>query len=278
MNKFKGWKNVFSFNYKQSAGAKSYIAVTTLMAVVLMATAILISVFAAKPEESEKNVEAVSFCNVETAYVLDLAGMGELKFDEWIPELSDMYYLDFSFVQVSDMTIEELQTKAAQEPSGHAIGVVIEKEEKNISVTAVVPSTSESLSLMDGQEIADLVASAVEQARVEQSGLSELQFSQINKQVVVSVADAGVENNVVVYLVKYLAPAFFGLILYFLLLLYGQKICQGVSVEKTSKLVETLLTSLHPYALLAGSNGVTTVFHLGCCTVCGYTDRWNVGG
>ncbi len=249
MNKFKGWKSVFSFNYKQSAGSKSYIAVTTLVAIVIIAAAIIISVIAAKPEKDDEMSE-ISYCTVETAYVLDLAGMGELKFDEWIPDLSEEYFSGLSFVPVSDMTVEEVQTKAAKEP--FAIGVIIEKVEKTLEVTAVVPSTSEEISLMDGQEVADLVAVAVERARFLQSGLSELQFSQINKQVLISVSDAGEETNVVVYLVQYLAPAIFGLVLYFLLLLYGQNINQSVSVEKTSKLVETLLTSLHPYALLTG--------------------------
>ena len=251
MNKFKGWKSVFSFNYKQSAGAKSYIAVTAIVAILIIAASVLISIFAAKPDEDD-GVQEVSFCEVETAYVLDLAGMGELNFQEWIPALSEPYYQFLTMEQVSDMTVEELQTKAAREESGLAIGVIIEKKDNTIEVMAVVPSTSENLSLTDGQEVADLIATAVEQARFLQSGLSELQFSQINKQVVISVADAGEETNVVVYLIQYLAPAIFGLVLYFLLLLYGQQINQSVSVEKTSKLVETLLTSLHPYALLTG--------------------------
>ena len=74
------------------------------------------------------------------------------------------------------MTVEELQTMAAQDESGLAIGVVIEKEENTISVTALVPSTSDMLSLTDGSEVADLVAVAVEEARFAQSGLTRLQF------------------------------------------------------------------------------------------------------
>ena len=77
MNKFKGWKNVFSFNYKQSAGSKSYIAVTVIVAIIIVAAAVLISILAAKPKEEDKSQEA-SYCTVETAYVLDLAGLGEM--------------------------------------------------------------------------------------------------------------------------------------------------------------------------------------------------------
>lgn len=251
MNKFKGWENVFSFNYRQNTGSKAYLLVTTLVAVLLMAASLILCVLAAKPEEENKTDEE-SFCAVETAYVLDLAELGELFFDEWIPALSEEYYSNLSLVQVKDMTVEELQTMAAREESGLAVGVVIEKQETTLMVTAVVPSTSEELSLTDGQEVADLVAVAVEQARVLQSGLHADQISRLNQQISINVADIGEETNVAVYLVQYLAPAVFGLVLYFMLLLYGQKINQSVSVEKTSKLVETLLTSLHPYALLTG--------------------------
>lgn len=256
MNKFRGWKSVFSFNYKQSAGSKAYITVTALVAVLIMAAAIVLSIIAAKPEKDEAS-DDTAFCMVETAYVLDLADVGVMepevqKSEAWVSALSNEYFGKLSLIPVTDMTKEELQTMAAREESGLAIGVVIEQEENTIQVTAVVPSTSEELSLSDGKEVADLVAVAVEQARMLKSGLSELALSQINKQVVIAVAEVGEEANVVVYLVQYLAPAVFGLVLYFLLLLYGQNINNSVSVEKTSKLVETLLTSLHPYALLMG--------------------------
>jgi ABC-type Na+ efflux pump permease subunit len=41
-------------------------------------------------------------------------------------------------------------------------------------------------------------------------------------------------------------------VIYMIVLLYGQKICSEVSMEKSSKLVEQLLTSVTPYGLVAG--------------------------
>ncbi len=250
MNNFKGWKTVFSFNYKQNSSSKSYIAVTVLGAVLIIAVAILLSVLAAKPEKKEEALgETISIGKV---YVLDLVGVGELKFEEWLPQLEEDYYFGLELVTVEQMTKEELQIMAAREEEELAIGVVIEQEDNVISVSSVIPSTFEHIALMEGQEVAELVASCVEKARIEGSGFSEFQISQIEKQVVIAIADVGEEQDAIVYLVRYIAPAIFGLVLYFLLLLYGQNINQGVSVEKTSKLVETLLTSIHPYALLSG--------------------------
>ncbi|MBO5354401.1 MAG: ABC transporter permease [Lachnospiraceae bacterium] len=253
MKNFKGWKSVFSFNYKQNTKSKSYIAVTTLVALAIIAVSILLCVLAAKPEDKEEGAgEATELCDVEKVYVLDNTGLGELKFANWIPELKETYYSEVELEQVSGMTTEELKVKAAQEEGQRAVGVVIEKEGTTISVMAIVPSTSEDLSLSDGQEMADLVAIAVEKARVLNSGMDEFEIAQVKKQTTISVSEAGEEEDIVVMLIEMLAPALFGFLLYFLLLLYGQNISQSVSVEKTSKLVETLLTSLHPYALLTG--------------------------
>lgn len=249
MSNFRGWKTVFSFNYKQNSSSKSYVAVTMIGAVVIMVAVILLSVLAAKPEEETGELgETIS---ISKAYVLDLVGVGELKFEEWLPQLDEDYYFGLELITVKDITKEELQTMAAIEDE-FTIGVVIEQEGVNISVCSIIPSTFEDILLMEGQEVAELVASCVEQARIQGSGFSEFQIQQIQKQTVIAIADVGEEQDVMVYLVKYIAPAIFGFVLYFLLLLYGQSINQGVSVEKTSKLVETLLTSIHPYALLTG--------------------------
>ena len=50
MKNFKGWKNVFSFHYKQNVCTKAYILVTVLVTVFIVAAAIVLSIIAAKPK------------------------------------------------------------------------------------------------------------------------------------------------------------------------------------------------------------------------------------
>lgn len=254
MKNFRGWEKVFSFTYGQNMKSKSYIGVTALLAVLILGLTMLLSVLAAKPEEPEEEPGEASYFNwVEEAYVLDTTGeifVGEVDFEAMLPELDREYFPALVLMNVSGLTVEELKNKAATQ-SDCAIGIVIEKTQDAIVVNAVVPSTS-AIDLEEGLEVAGLVASCVEQIRLAQSGLSEFQISQINKEVMLSVSDAGEEQNIFVYLIQYFAPAIFGLVLYFLLLFYGQNINREVSTEKTSKLMETLLTSLHPYGLLTG--------------------------
>jgi len=254
MKKFRGWEKVFSFTYGQNMKSKSYIAVTVIIAVIMFGLAMLLSTLSAKPEEPEEDMtEGPVYSWVEEAYVLDASKsvfQNAEQLNRLIPEYDTEYFKDLKFEYVTGITEEELKLKAATQ-SEFAIGIVIEKEENIIEVRAVVPSTS-AINIEEGMEIAELLAAAVEAAQMEQSGLSEFQIAQVNKETMISVSDAGEPENVVVYLIQYMAPAIFGLVLYFLLLFYGQNINREVSTEKTSKLMETLLTSLHPYGLLTG--------------------------
>jgi ABC-type Na+ efflux pump permease subunit len=54
-----------------------------------------------------------------------------------------------------------------------------------------------------------------------------------------------------------------GLVLYMMILLHGQTICKEVSVEKTSKLMETMLVSVSPNALILGKTLALTALALG---------------
>ena len=58
MSNFRGWKTVFSFNYKQNSSSKSYMAVTMIGVVLIMAVSIVLSVLAAKPEEETGELKA----------------------------------------------------------------------------------------------------------------------------------------------------------------------------------------------------------------------------
>lgn len=255
MKKFRGWKEVFAFTFRQGVGTKGYKMVTTLIALAVLGAAMLVTTLSAKPEEEDSSTTTEEeYCWVKQAYVADQTGSGTIPFEEWVSELAGSDYYDdvvWNTIDNSSMTAEELAAMVAQDESNMAVGVLIFAEGNTVSVRAVVPSTS-NLELEDGQEIAEIAAKCLEKKRAETSGLSEFQIQQMLKPVVINVIEAGEETGVIAYLIQYLAPLLFGLLLYFMLLLYGQTICQEVSTEKTSKLMETLLTSLHPYALLTG--------------------------
>jgi len=250
MNKFQGWKNVFAFTYKQNVGTKAYKLVTGLVAVLVLALAMLITVVSVAPDE-EKETRA-EFSSIQKVLVADCAEVGEIAYAEFIAlTQNDAYYEKVEWETAEQATTEEEIARLAEEKGEGVIGLLYTMTGNCLSVRAIIPETS-TVGISEGEELATLVASFVQSLRYQNSGLSMEQLMEVEKPVAVTVGVAGEETNVVAYVIGLVAPLIFGLILYMMLLMYGQRICQQVSTEKTSKLMETLLTSLHPYALLTG--------------------------
>jgi ABC-type Na+ efflux pump permease subunit len=96
-----------------------------------------------------------------------------------------------------------------------------------------------------------------------QAGLSVKQLTSVLKPSVTSFSQVGESTNEIAQAIKMAAPMLFGFILYMMLILYGQTISKSVSTEKTSKLMEVLLISVHPYALITGKVLAITSMALG---------------
>lgn len=60
------------------------------------------------------------------------------------------------------------------------------------------------------------------------------------------------DENSVKFIIGMLMPYFMMLLVYMMVVLYGQSMANSVMLEKTSKLMETILVSVHPFALLMG--------------------------
>ena len=71
-------------------------------------------------------------------------------------------------------------------------------------------------------------------------------------QTVGSTIVVGEDTSVAAVLIKYILPMFSGFIMYFMVLMYGQDVARSVAAEKTSKLMETMLSFVTPKALIFG--------------------------
>lgn len=243
-NKFKGWRTVFGFTFKQATKGAGYKAVTGLVAIAIILIFILINILVAKPDNDIKP------SNIKSVFVLDNSGLEAINLKELNPQLSEARYKDIDFIYVKGKTREETINLAAEYGS-HSIAVIISARNAGYDIETVVPNNSE-LSDDDASELLPLIQTAFESGKLMQSGLSAEQLSILLKPVIPSYEEIGESKNFVVDIIKMIAPMLFGLIMYMMLLLYGQSISKSISTEKTSKLMETLLTSIHPYGLITG--------------------------
>lgn len=244
-NNFRGWRTVFDFTFRQATKGVGFKLVTTLVTILIIGAFILINIVVAKPDEKKVQVSPV-----KTIYVLDNSGLEPTDFRQMNPQFAEEQFKDIELIPVADQTREEVIKKAAAN-SKESIAVIITTKDGGYEIEAAIPEGS-SISNGNANDLMPLFQTAFESSKLMQSGLSPDQLTTILKPVVTSYADIGENTSMITQVIKIAAPMLFGFVLYMMLILYGQTISKSVSTEKTSKLMETLLTSIHPYALVTG--------------------------
>ena len=87
----------------------------------------------------------------------------------------------------------------------------------------------------------------------------------------------GEDTSLVAELVKYLLPMLSGMLMYFMVMIYGQDVARNVAAEKTSKLMETMLSFVTPKALIFGkilAGFVMSVAQVLIWIACGIGGYW----
>lgn len=244
-NNFKGWGSVFGFTFKQSVSAMGFKVGTALVSIILMAAIVIINLVAA----NDSNDKSVKVSPIETVYVQDNSGLAPTAYTDFIKASSPKVYDHIQFEDAGSGTRNDIIIKASNSSNG--IAVFIQTKDAGYEMEAVIPAESELKTKQVNALLKDMI-SAFETNKLMQSGISPDQLSMALSPVVTTLSDIGESTNEMVFIIQIFAPMIFGVFLYTMLILYGQIISKSVSTEKTSKLMETLLTSIHPYALISG--------------------------
>lgn len=254
--RLRGFKAVYSFTFKQTAGTKSFQITTALIAILLAGALILINIFGAgagKKETGENTGTGTGDDNTENAFsvekvlIMDESGLGDIGFSADF--LGNEDYVNIQFEKFSGSDVKE----ALSSPSftDGTLLLQITKEEKAYVLKALLPEGS-LVKEKDANKLLAAYSNAFQLIKYNIAGLTEEQLAMAVKSVTFSYSDIGEDNSIASIIVKMIAPMLFSFLLYFMLILYGQTVSKSVSGEKTSKLVETLLVSVRPDALIAG--------------------------
>ena len=244
-NNFRGWDTVFRFTFRQSTKGTAFKLVTALISLILIAGFIAINIFVAKPDDKKPEISPI-----KTIFVSDNSGLQPTDFKAYSPEFSAEELKNIEFVTVTDQSREEVLATAASD-STESIAVIITATKTGYEMEAAIPSTS-TIKKNQAKTVLELMQSGFVSSKMMQSGLTVEQLTTVLMPIVTSYSDIGENTSVIATVIKMLAPMIFGLVLYLMLILYGQNVSKSISTEKTSKLMETLLTSIHPYALISG--------------------------
>ncbi|TCT14873.1 ABC-type Na+ efflux pump permease subunit [Natranaerovirga pectinivora] len=259
-NNFRGWTSVFNFTFKQSTKLVGFRVVTTLISVLILLGLILMNVLMARSDAktdpyeymdpSEYVIDEIERSPINTVYILDNSGLEATDFNELLEDITDNQFAHTEFVTVTNQSRDEVVQSAAQH-SNQTIAVIISLSDTGYELEAIVPYNS-LISTWEAESFLWPMLSAFDYNKIMQMGLTDDQLNAALKPIVTSHLVIGDETNEIANMIKVVAPMFFAFVLYMMLILYGQTVSKSVSSEKVSKIMETLLSSVHPYAIITG--------------------------
>lgn len=256
-NKFRGWTSVYAFTFSQATKGVGFKLVTTLVTLLIIGAFVAVNLVVAKPDKDNKG-ETSPIANV---YVLDNSGLQPTNFKDMLSQLEETKFKHIEFTPITGISSEEV-VKTAETKSTESIAVIITKQDSSYELKAIIPKGS-NIKEKQAEELLQPMTSSFQSNKLMQAGLSTEQLMGVLKPAVVSYEEVGENTSDITKAIKIAAPMLFSFIMYFMLLLYGQNISKSVSTEKTSKLMEALLTSVHPYAMITGKVLAVTSMALG---------------
>lgn len=247
---FKGWKHVFDFSWKQAVSAKGYKIATIIVAVICLVAGLAVPMVMAyfQKEDAEK------ISPIETVRIVDESGLAILYTDSLI-EVYGERYVNTKFAAI-EADWQSTQSNLGEEYPNDLV-VSVTKQEGGYLLTAMIPYGS-VLTEDDGEDFLDDFMICMEQSKLLSSGIAAEKLvyamSSVSSELVVAGEE---EKSMGEELTAMLAPMVIIFVLYFILLIYGQSITNVVSIEKTSKLMEMMLTMARPEALIFGKVAAT---------------------
>lgn len=243
--KLKGWKNVMSFTFLQNVKAKSFRISTIILCIILALIAVAVNLLPKLLAGSDLFSGPAEMPQLTSLYVYDTTDF-EKKTD--IGSLG---------IPVKEITEAELVQKQQEvEESNAAVALVkLEKTERSYNVTVYRPRSEELITGGDCQMLADSITSLFVDAMYLNYGISEDELSDVklgfNSQVKLYSDEL---NNLseMQMIASMLLPILTALVLFMFIISYANMIAQSVATEKTSKVMELLLTSISPLSVIVG--------------------------
>lgn len=252
----KGWRKVFSFTFLQYIKTKSFIVGNIIICVVVAAICVLTNVLPMAMSDSsdtsdignEPGSEISEFFKTGEVYLFDEA---KILAEDDKSELSEIFKERFTEPQDSiDGVVEELKTTEAMK-----IAVQITaRTDKDGKVTGYeVRSYYASNAKGSVDALNGVVEELIDRRILLNAGVSPEKYEDTKVSVITSKTEAGGKNlNSIQGMVNYVLPMLVSIVLFMFVFTYGSVVAQSIATEKTSRVMELLLTSVRPLAVVIG--------------------------
>ncbi len=249
----KNWHKIFKFTLLQALKGSKYISSTVIVGIIILIATFVSDFYILGAMDKESKVKSL-----ENVYVINET---ELSIDNesFISKHKEDYPL-LKISEISDMSAKAAasDSKLMGEKEAHSIVLEIAEDEESCNLTVYTPGES-TIGRSEAEDFAKEYSEAVKNAKVKSSGVSEEKVNMAISDISISqvkAKDSEVDDDD--SLLASFTQMGVVMVIYFLIVFYGQSIGQIVSMEKTSKLMEYMLTLTGPSGIIFGK--VTAIF------------------
>ncbi|WP_026507953.1 CPBP family glutamic-type intramembrane protease [Butyrivibrio sp. MC2013] len=283
----KNWLEVFKFTLKQQIKNKRFGRVTVIIALVFLIIGLLSDCLMAVMEK-DTGSKAEEESSVTTVCMINSSDLPDPDTDIFMRD-KGAKYRKLTFVSSNldrDSIVNDPYIVEGFDP---ARGLVVEVtgNEGDYGLNVIMPASS-SLDKSDARDLGYDLDKTIFDSRLDALGIDEKSANIIQSDVSVEIIKeepAAVENTededekakgALAEVLRSLLPMLLMLILYMMIILYNQSIGSLVSLEKTSKLMEYILTLTEAPAVIFGkvmAVAVSAAFQVtlwGACVVAGF--------
>ena len=247
-NPFAGTGKVFSYSFRQMLKSKGWLITTLLMAGMLLIGIPLVTLCVTKAA-SKEDIKADE-SNVSTVYIADETA-GEADYNV----LKDTgSYTDVEYIACGSM---DAAVEAAAGDAG-AVILRVTKPEDVYALTVYLTDDTE-VSRSKASSFASFAESNFSALLMQKADLTAeetaLLSMKVRSETTVVTPDAeekDADDSLIKQILEVFIPFMAVMMVYMMVILYGQAMANSVMLEKTSKLMETILTAVHPVALMTG--------------------------
>lgn len=258
---FKNFDKVFKFTFKNQIQPKGYKVLTIVVALFLLLAPVLIFVIVDKVNDKDEEIKP---CNADKVYVVNEAA-------------PDVDYSVLNMTNVTDYTAIYYVRSASVE---EALDTIKEKGEKNSLILEIAVTDDEVVSRLvlpddseiekdDAKNFNDFLKKNSSLVTIMSAGIDMQDITALSQQTTYNVYKTdGYDKGVSIYddkdalndQINSQYKPVFGMIItfvsimviYFIAIYYGNGIMQNIVLEKSSKLMDTMLISVRPEAMIFG--------------------------
>lgn len=261
---FHNFGKVFAFSFHNQAGNKGYRLLTGVLGLILLAAPIvvmlLIAFFSTGGKEEEKAIEA---CGAKSIRIVSEYGTkpGDPSILNTLPEEN---YTSITYSVSSDL--DTAMKEAASDEAGMVLRFY--PEDEYVRADLLIPEGS-SVQKQEAANYFDLISNYQGVYNMLISGVSQSTLAELMPgNVYETYTEAGYQKGITIdedvsgrdvlirdqvkSVLQMVIPYLTIMLFYFMILTYGNSIALSLVMEKESKLMDTMLVSVHPEALVFG--------------------------